>query len=128
MKIVNFRDYISKGGRNALDLDFGNKWVYVGRVNRYFAGSPLANPFHVKEVGVELAIAYYRKWLWDKITERDPKVMEALARLDDDSVLVCWCTTDDGTQPLGEYVCHGQVIRDAWRFLVRTQIATQGEA
>lgn len=87
-----------------------NNDVYVGR------GSALGNPFSHKK-GTKAAyvvetrtaaIEHYRAWLQERIAEREPAVMRALAAIYDrakcgDVNLVCYCA------PLS---CHGEVIAE----------------
>lgn len=77
-------------------------WVYIGR------GTPLGNPFTVAEHG-EQALPRYRRWLWDRIRESDPRVLEALRGLTPRHHLVCSCAP----RP-----CHGDVVVAAWHWLV----------
>jgi hypothetical protein len=101
MKIVNFHDY---GSRENLPEGA----VYVGRPNRTLAGSPLANPYHIRpKLSRHEAIQRYRRWLFDKINKSDRKVMTALSELNEDSVLVCWCSPNP---------CHAEVIERAWNY------------
>lgn len=84
--------------------------VYIGR------GSPLGNPFsHKKGTKADFvvesrdaAIQHYWAWLDQRIAERDPTVMRALADVYDRAKfgnvnLVCFCA------PLK---CHGEVIAE----------------
>lgn len=50
-------------------------WMYIGR------GTPLGNPFTVKEHGEGKALELYKKWLWQRIAERDLAVLEALSKI-----------------------------------------------
>ena len=104
MRIVNFKDYRSTA---ALDQAFGSKWVYVGRHNSGagLPSSPLANPFKVSsDLPREAAIEAYRHWLWQRIQAGDAEVLAVLRTIDDDSVLVCWCSPKP---------CHAEVIARA---------------
>lgn len=76
-------------------------WVYIGR------GSPLGNPYTVAEHGLD-ALELYRRWLWNKITSRDPDVMRALREISPRHSLVCSCKP----RP-----CHGDVVVAAWHWL-----------
>ena len=76
-------------------------WVYVGR------GTPLGNPYTVDKYGVERCMTLYRKWLWDKIEQNDPKVLEALAGITPEHGLVCSCAPKP---------CHADVIIVAWQW------------
>jgi len=94
VKIVNKRSYRGNG-------------VYIGRP------SPLGNPFVIGKDGTrDQVIEKYRHWLYGKMTKPgiigDAKIMRALAALNEDSVLICWCAPR---------ACHGSVVEDAWRWL-----------
>jgi hypothetical protein len=83
MRVVNKRHWRGEG-------------VYVGRP------SALGNPFVIGRDGDrDAVIEKYRRWLWGKIKQRDPAVMQALGQLGEDSVLICWCAPAP---------CHGDVI------------------
>ena len=89
MRVVNKRQWRGEG-------------VYVGRP------SALGNPHPIgwcklcqREHDRAGAIQNYRRWLWDKIKQRDAAVMQALGQLGEDSVLICWCAPAP---------CHGDVI------------------
>lgn len=75
--------------------------IYCGR------GTPLGNPFTVAEHGGE-ALEMYRRWLWQKIKARDPKVVGALDEIKPTSLLACSCKP----RP-----CHVDVIISAWSWL-----------
>lgn len=93
--------------------------VYVGRTRS--VGSlyrdalhELANPFSVKQYGRDGCIARYRKWLWQKIQDRDPSVLDALEKLKcihgtGELNLVCHCA------PLP---CHADVIKACLEWMV----------
>jgi len=105
MQIVNFKHY---GSITALDENFPH-WVYVGRASHGLPQSPLANPYTIREAGSrQNAIELYRSWLWLQIRHKNPRILNALRELQEDTVLVCWC------HPLP---CHAEVIARAWQFL-----------
>lgn len=79
--------------------------IYIGR------GTPLGNPYKVKEHGLA-ALDLYRRWLWGKIKDRDPQVLRALAAITGDHHLVCSCKP----RP-----CHGDVVVRAWAWLRRQE-------
>ncbi len=109
MQIVNFKHY---GSIAALDENFAN-WVYVGRESRKYGlhQSPLANPYSIRQAGSrENAIELYRSWLWLQIRHKNPRILNALRDIQDDSVLVCWC------HPLP---CHAEVILKARNYLLK---------
>ena len=97
-----------------LDDLFGSwGWVYIGRgTARYgLPHSPLANPYshqpHANALYVpnrNAAIEHYRQWLWHRIQAEDAAIRGALAAIDPDTVLVCWCC------PLP---CHAEVVARA---------------
>lgn len=74
---------------------------YIGR------GTPLGNPFTVKEHGAE-ALAMYKRWLWSKMKTDDPEVMRELRSIRANESLVCSCAP----RP-----CHGDVIVAAWEWM-----------
>lgn len=80
---------------------FPQPWCYIGR------GTPLGNPFTLKEHGPQ-ALELYRRWLWDKIRDKDPAVLRALRRITAEHHLVCSCKP----RP-----CHGDVVVRAWQWL-----------
>lgn len=83
----------------------GQQGEYVGR------GSILGNPYRLTyDCGVERdkVIDLYRNWLYRKIEQVDPEIIEELERLYEiavkgDLVLLCWCAPKR---------CHAEVIRD----------------
>ena len=100
-KIVNRHHYRTDGEPDTAKLP--RPYVYIGR------GTSLGNPFKVKEHG-DKALAYYKTHLWEKIKERDAKVLRALAGITWDMHLVCSCAP----RP-----CHGDVVVQAWTWLQR---------
>lgn len=72
--------------------------MYVGR------GTALGNPYAVAEYG-DRALELYRKWLWKKIAENDPAVLNTLFAIQPDHGLVCSCAPKP---------CHADVIVAAW--------------
>lgn len=68
--------------------------VYVGRQAPGFKRSQFANPFSVKDYGLERALEYYRAVL----TPHQEAIKEKLAGQD----LACWCKLD---QP-----CHADIL------------------
>ena len=93
------------------NIKHGDDGEYIGRKMKDRPGSPLANPYRLKDESQrDTVIANYRKWLWAKIVARDPKVMAELRRLRDLAlhpegvVLLCWCAPK---------ACHGDVIASA---------------
>lgn len=80
----------------------GDEGVYIGRP------SPLGNPFVMgKDGSREDVVKKYTRWIWQKIEERDWRIMSALSELNEDDVLICWC------HPLP---CHGDVVVRAWKY------------
>ena len=55
---------------------------YIGRSGKGRKGSALANPFKLKNTGDskerDCVITKYRRWLWQKIQEKDSAVMAEL--------------------------------------------------
>jgi hypothetical protein len=95
---------------------------YCGRASYGKTGSVLANPHpigykcpicnitHKRGEAIEL----YRRWLWQKLTEKDKTILLAFSQLSENSVLACWCT--DHETPDKEW-CHCQVIEKAWYWI-----------
>jgi hypothetical protein len=106
-QVANFKQY---GSVDALNQAFGDRWLYIGRANRY-AGlpeSPLANPHKARDYGRGSTLPHYRRWLWQRIQADDPAVLAALRAIDEQTVLVCWCAPNP---------CHGDVIKAAAAWL-----------
>jgi hypothetical protein len=106
-QVINFKEY---GSVDALNQAFGERWVYIGRANRY-AGlpeSPLANPYKARDYGRGGTLPYYRRWLWQRIQAGETAVLEALRAIDEQTVLVCWCAPNP---------CHGDVVKAAAAWL-----------
>lgn len=63
-----------------------NEAVYVGR------GSPYGNSFVIGQHGTrDEVIDKYEIYIKDKLTNKDPTIVEAFKKLNKDSVLVCFC-------------------------------------
>lgn len=75
--------------------------IYIGR------GTPLGNPYTVKEHGVA-ALDLYRRHLWAAIRREDAAILGALRAIEEASLLVCSCKP----RP-----CHGDVVVAAWAWL-----------
>ena len=107
--VVNFRRY---GSVAALDRAFGDRWLYIGRVNPavQLAASPLANPFRPRDFGGKrgATLPHYRRWLWRQIQAGNQDVMQALAAVTEERVLVCYCAPGP---------CHGEVVKAAAAWL-----------
>lgn len=105
--VANFHQYKSKEKLTEL---YGNRWMYVGRANKRYglARSPLANPFSSdpqdKATYSPTPIDDYREWLWGKIKQGDTAVLNELAKIIPDTILVCWCHPAP---------CHAQVLQKA---------------
>lgn len=99
---------------------------YVGREMPGLKGSPLGNDYRVKPHGPyerEEAIGLYRRWLWERMQDREGPVYRELARLKALAekrpiALSCWCS------PLG---CHADVVRAAILYLAKAEADTEGE-
>lgn len=121
-KTVNYHHYGKDPAR--LTAEFGENWLYVGRENRGLgiARSPLANPFvnapRANGRVVRDPIAHYRRWLWGKVVSRDTAVMGALAQINEETALTCWCAPNE---------CHADVITSAWRYLAHGQFVEATE-
>ncbi len=122
-QIINLRDFRAPTLEERLALAKreypGMKILYVGRP------TALGNPFELygsqkhDPKKRDNSIARYRRWLWEKIKEEDPDVMNALGLIDENTILACWCAPAP---------CHSNVIWAAWHYLkckerVRTQEA-----
>lgn len=86
--------------------------VYVGRATKMYPASPLANPFRLMSydtAGRLEAVGKYRQWLWNKIQNQNPVVLQALRTLKEESTLVCYCHKNEA--------CHADVIMSAWKWL-----------
>jgi hypothetical protein len=108
MLIVNFNEY---GRKEKLTEKFGDRWLYIGRKNRRgnFEPSPLANPFkRTNGMRPGDTLQQYRQWLWQRIQARDEAVLGELRKIDEGSVLVCWCKPGP---------CHGDVVMAAAKWL-----------
>lgn len=109
MRVINFHQY---GSVAALNEAFGDRWLYIGRRNQRFnlPHSPLANRYsHNPLANVQVvcasraeAMTRYAVWLRQQVIAGDTAVSHALAQLQADSVLVCWCDPQ---------ACHGHVIQ-----------------
>jgi hypothetical protein len=97
MRVVDVRAY---GGIAGLVKAGG---VYCGRPG--ILGNPCSEPnvpcpvcdqVHFGPKMVQLtecrSIPCYRKWLWERLRERDGKVLTAMAKLRADSLVGCWCS------------------------------------
>lgn len=108
--VVNFHHHHNT---EALTAVYGDRWLYIGRANptHHLPASALANPFSGNPQAYAIhskdPIADYRKWLWGKIQEGDTAVLQALAAIQEDTALVCWCKP----RP-----CHGDIIIKAWQW------------
>ena len=107
--VVNFREYDSVA---ALDRAFGDRWLYIGRANRaaQLPTSPLANPYRPRDFGGRrgATLPHYRRWLWRQMQAGNRAVLQALAAVTEESVLVCYCAPGP---------CHGDVVRAAAAWL-----------
>lgn len=107
LRVVNKRYHVAEPGQAD---------IYIGR------GSPLGNPAtSIKDRATQAAVvcetaeesvAWYARWLEEKIAARDPAVCKALnhiwltARVKDVN-LVCYCV-----QPTKDKPCHGFIIKE----------------
>lgn len=112
-QVVNFKQY---GSAQALHRSFGDRWVYIGRANRYagLAQSPLANPFNVRDFGGRgQTLPHYKRWLWERIQAGDETILDALKAMNAQTVLVCWCKPGP---------CHGDVVKAAAAWVQRQSV------
>jgi hypothetical protein len=87
--------------------------IYVGRSRDLGGPSPLGNQFRLdpekpREGQAAAVLGQYRRWLWDRIEAKDPRVLAAIHAIKLDSFLGCTCW------PLP---CHAEIIVKAWRWL-----------
>lgn len=107
------------GNCDGLDSKFGvGNWMYIGRGGREYGGrflprSPLANPFRVVNGQRGSAVESYRRWLWDRIQEGDPDVLNSLRKVNEMAAVVCHCP-----QP---GPCHGHVVIRAAQWLAEQE-------
>lgn len=88
--------------------------IYIGRWHKVMGvASALSNPYPLREYGDE-TIPLYRRWLWDRIQERNTLVMTAFREIKEDSYIVCFCKRPDGTG-----ICHGDTVVKTWEYLRR---------
>lgn len=87
--------------------------MYIGR------GTPLGNPYTVKDHGPELAMSKYREWIWGKLSVKDPAVLGELAKITEEHKLICSCKPGP---------CHGDVVVAAWQWLRKQQREDADEA
>jgi hypothetical protein len=82
---------------------------YVGRP------SPLGNPFPLSsEQDRDECVGKYQKWLYDKIKQKDDKIIKELKRLADiarnrELMLVCWCAPKK---------CHADIISKVLKMMI----------
>ncbi len=74
-------------------------WIYIGR------GTPLGNPYLLKDHGEERCMRLYKKWLWEHIQKRNERILAELRRITPRHRLACSCAP----RP-----CHGDVVVQAW--------------
>jgi hypothetical protein len=107
MKVVNVRDY---GG---LAKAIAAGVVYVGRPT--VLGNPYTHlggvPGTIRVASRAVAIRKYRRWLHEKLEQRDVEVIAALDRLNETDFLGCWCMPQ---------ACHAEIIIAAWEYRRRT--------
>ena len=85
-------------------------WVYVGRGKGELASSPLGNPY--KAWLYEDAVARFRVHLWKRMQAKDDAILNELAKIGPDTVLVCHCDDPDK--------CHASIIAKAAAYLEST--------
>jgi len=101
--------------RHALGDDWPEGCIYVGRKGSLARrdvfgkhpgvvnGTALGNPF-----GREHGLDHYRRWLWREIKRGSRPVLDALAAINEDSILVCSCAPR---------ACHADVVAKAWEWM-----------
>ena len=107
---------LAKISRNQDPRSLGPSEFYIGRTFNGWLGSPLGNPYSVRDYGRLEAVNLYRIWLRERIQEESPNlIVSALKALrnkaqEGDITLWCWCAPN---------LCHGEVILEAiesWEF------------
>jgi hypothetical protein len=92
---------------------YGGPGHYIGRAFKGMRGSPLGNPFSLKQYERADSVARYKEWLREQYKSRGPAYEELMAlyrlsMIDEGITLLCWC------KHLGEDTpCHGDVIKYA---------------
>jgi hypothetical protein len=82
--------------------------IYVGR------GSAVGNPYRRHEhpgedpEGRPMALALFRRWVWERVKARDRAVLALLGSIREDSALVCSCAPK---------ACHADEVAALWRWL-----------
>lgn len=81
-------------------------------------GSPLGNPFHLRDVNDDIerakVIEKYRVWLWNHIKDETPEIMDELRRLyeiaesGEELNLICFCAPKP---------CHRDVIKNCLEWM-----------
>ena len=99
-EIVNSR--LFKWSTVLLDAEYGDNWLYVGRGKGDLQPSPLGNQNRAWEGD---AVAKFRVDLWELMKAGDEAVLNELAQIGPDTVLVCHCDVPEK--------CHAFVIANA---------------
>ena len=98
---------------------------YIGRSGKGRKGSALANPFKLEDTRDpeerDRVITKYRRWLWQKIQEKDSAVMTEVLylkkqALTNDVNLLCFCK-----QLTHEVACHGDVIKSCLEWMLKQE-------
>lgn len=104
-------------------------YVYVGRLIPFhkslgkLEGSPLGNPFKVKDYGGEKCLKLYREWLFAQIKNCDKHTMSLMRLIDTETTLGCWCCDKKDEAIFADpEVCHAQIIWKAWRYMKGTNV------
>lgn len=101
---------------------FQGESEYIGRRMPGRNGSPLRNEFKVKPHGpyerTDSVQQHYRKWLWEKMQNRNSREYLEILRLaklgrQRPLNLSCWCAPE---------LCHGEVIKKAVEYLIHTGV------
>lgn len=127
MPVVNYHHYKDRENptsRAKLIEKFGDDWIYVGRRNRTygFSHSALANPYvsdpNAMGILVDNPIEAFRRYLYKKMKDEDPAVLEALAKVGPETGIVCWCDP---------HPCHARIVENAAAWLRSQKIAEPDE-
>jgi len=93
-------------------------FYYCGRKCGEFEASPVGNPYVIGRHGTrEEVIAMFKIWLWDKIKQNDPAVVQFLFNLPADAVLGCFCLNSEDVAADDWRKCHTVIIARAAQWL-----------
>lgn len=110
MKVVNVRDYGGIEGAKHQGVVYAGRPSTLGNpCSAPGIACPVCNQVHFGKGMVQLtdcrSIECYRKWLWHMIRSKHADMLAAMSRLNENSVLGCWCKPKP---------CHLDVLAKAW--------------